>query len=120
MLKVEINQYREINKGSLKASFSFVLKPDDQEIRDCAYFVQGENRWINFPQKEIKYSDGRKTTYMPLIKYLNKEKEDQIKNEVLKELKSKESNVQKDNSSISREKSSLQAEPSFGWDKPPF
>jgi|ERR1700690_446438 len=72
-MKVEIGQYKEINKGSLKASFSLVIYPEGQKILDCKYFVQGDKRWFSFPQKEIKFTDGRKTEYIPYVSYLDKD-----------------------------------------------
>lgn len=86
-IKVEIGQFREVDKGSLKAFFSIVIYPDGQKILDCRYFVQGEKRWFSFPQKEIKYTDGRKTEYIPYVSYLNKEYLENLKASVLNALK---------------------------------
>ena len=101
-IKVEVGQYRVMDKGSLKAFFSLVIYPQGQKILDCRYFVQGDKRWFNFPQKEIKYSDGRKTDYIPLVSYLNKEYLEQLKIAVLDELKNakpQENHVQAQNKS---------------------
>lgn len=87
-IKVEVGQYRELNKGnSLKAFFSLVIYPEGQKILDCRYFENGDQRWFSFPQKEIKYSDGRKTEYIPLISYMNKDYLEQLKIAVLNALK---------------------------------
>lgn len=72
-IKVEVGQYREVNKGMFKATFSLVIYPEGQKILDCKYFVNGDQRWFNFPQKEIKKQDGSKSDYIPLISYLNKD-----------------------------------------------
>lgn len=117
-MNIEITYYNTIDKGALKAFFSFIV--NEQEICDCSYFVSGENRWFNFPQKEIKYTDGRKSTYKSLVRFKNKSYEDQLKEAVLKELKSRESNAEKTNKTNDRKKDQVQTESSFGWDKPPF
>jgi hypothetical protein len=86
-IKVEIGQYREVNKNTLKAFFSVVIFPEGQKILDCRYFVHGDKRWIGFPQKEIKYDDGRKTEYIPLISYIDKDYGEQLKAVILSKLK---------------------------------
>jgi hypothetical protein len=71
-VKVEIGQYKEINKGGLKASFSLVIYPEGQKILDCKHLTGSNgNEWFSFPHKEVKYTDGRKTEYIPLISYGN-------------------------------------------------
>ncbi len=87
-MKVEIGQYREVNKGSLKAFFSLVIHPEGQKILDCRYFVQGDNRWFSFPQKEIKAKDeSGKSEWIPLISYMNKEYLKTLQDAVLEQLK---------------------------------
>lgn len=122
-IKVEVGQYREMNKGSLKAFFSLVIYPEGQKILDCRYFVQGDKRWFSFPQKEIKYTDGRKTEYIPLVSYLNKEYLEQLKIAVLialKDAKPQETYGQAQNQTYSRKTSSLPTETSSDWGDPPF
>lgn len=87
-IKVEVGQYKEVNKGSLKAFFSLIIHPHGQKILDCRYFVQGDNRWISFPQKEIKKQDGSKSDYIPLVSYLDKDYLEKLKEAVLGQLKS--------------------------------
>lgn len=86
-IKVEVGQYREMNKGSLKAFFSLVIYPEGQKILDCRLFEQDGKRWFSFPQKEIKFTDGRKTEYIPLVSYANKTYLEQLKVAVLEALK---------------------------------
>jgi hypothetical protein len=86
-IKVEVGQYREMNKGSLKAFFSLVIYPQGQKILDCRYFVQGDQRWFSFPQKEVKYTDGRKSEYIPYVSYLDKDYLEKLKIEVLEQLR---------------------------------
>lgn len=122
-IKVEVGQYREMNKGSLKAFFSLVIYPEGQKILDCRYFVQDEKRWFSFPQKEIKFTDGRKTEYIPLVSYLNKEYLEQLKIAVLTQLKDakpQEKHGQTQNTSYQGKANPLPADASFNWDQPPF
>lgn len=86
-MKIEIGQYRRKDKGALRAFFSLVMHPHGLKILDCRYFVQGDKRWFSFPQKEIKYTDGRKTEYIPYISIIDKEYLELLKIEILKELK---------------------------------
>lgn len=117
-IKVEIGQYRPMDKGSLKAFFSVIIYPQGQKILDCRYFVQGDQHWFSFPQKEIKYTDGRKTEYIPLISYLNKEYLEQLKVVILnalKDVKPEATYERKKYSSDQKQKSSLQAESPPDW-----
>lgn len=122
-IKVEIGQYREVNKGTLKAFFSLVIYPQGQKILECRYFVQDDKRWFSFPQKEIKYIDGRKTEYIPLISYLNKEYLDQLKNAVLdalKDAKPSENYGQKKSPTNQRNTNQLPTESQAHIEEPPF
>lgn len=118
-IKVEIGQYREMNKGSLKAFFSLVIYPQGQKILDCRYFVNGDQRWFAFPQKEVKYTDGKKTDYIPYVSYLDKEYLEQLKTSVLQALndaKSQEQYGQAQNQRNSRKENPVQPQscPSYG------
>lgn len=122
-IKVEVGQYREVNKGTLKAFFSLLLHPYGQKIIDCRYFEQGEKCWFSFPQKEIKYADGRKTEYIPYVSYIDKEYLEKLKIKVLKELKDVkqvENNDKEKNQSYKRETHTLQGDTSFDFEQPPF
>lgn len=122
--EVEIGQYRAMDKGSLKAFFSLVIYPDGQKILDCRYFIQGNNRWFSFPQKEVKFTDGRKTEYIPFVSYLNKEYLEQLKIAVLtalKDAKPQESYASKAQvQANSRQANTLQADASLDWGGSPF
>ncbi len=109
-IKIEVGQYHEINKGSLKASFSLVIYPQGQKILDCKYFAKDNQRWFGFPQKEIK-REGAKSDYIPLVSYLDKDYLEQLKTAILHALKEQETkNVQ--NQSNSRPANSFQAKSS--------
>ena len=120
--EVEVGQYRAMDKGSLKGFFSLVIYPQGQKIIDCRYFEQGDKRWFNFPQKEIKYTDGRKTEYIPLVSYGDKEYLEQLKIAVLTALKDiiEETNAKKEVQSSSGKTNQLSAKAPFDWGTTPF
>lgn len=114
--EVEVGQYREMNKGSLKAFFTLVEYPSGRKTLDCRYFEQDDKKWFSFPQKEVKYTDGRKTDYIPYVSYLNKEYLEQLKIAVLTALrdqKPKESNGQ--TNSYQKQANPLQDDASSVW-----
>jgi hypothetical protein len=86
-IKIEIGRYHEVNKGALKAFFNLMVYPHGPKITDCRYFVSGDNRWWNFPQKEIKKTPEGKPDYFPYVSYPDKQYLDQLKEAVLEALK---------------------------------
>ncbi len=92
--EIEIGQYKEVNKGSLKAFFSIVEYPTGRKTLDCRYFEKGEQRWFGFPQKEVKKRDSEVPEWIPLISYLDKEYLEQFKIAVLTALREQENNGQ--------------------------
>lgn len=122
-IKVEVGQYRLMDKGCLKAFFSLIIYPQGQKILDCRYFVQGDKRWFNFPQKEIKFNDGRTTEYIPYISYLNKEYLEQLKIAVLTALQSaqpEETYVQKKHTSYQGQSRNVSTQSSVDPEDLPF
>lgn len=71
-IKVEIGQYRLLDKGALKGTFSLIIyEPGKQKILGCKYFVKGDSRWFTFPDFKIKKQD--KDDYIPFVSYGDKE-----------------------------------------------
>lgn len=85
-IKVEIGQYKEVNKGSIKANFSVIIHPNGQKILECRYFENDGKRWFSFPSKKVEYTDGRKTDYIPYISYLDKTYLEELKTSILEAL----------------------------------
>lgn len=85
-MKIEIGQYKEVNKGSLKGFFSFIIQPEGMQFTNCSYFEKDGANWFNFPQKEYKKQDGS-TGYQGLINLLNKEYSETLKSAVTQALK---------------------------------
>ncbi len=69
---IEIGQYKELNKGALKGTFSLVEYPFGRKTLDCKYFVQGDREWFNMPAKEVKKTDGSKSDFIPIVSYMDK------------------------------------------------
>ncbi len=89
-IEVEVGQYREVNKGALKAFFTLIEYPHGRKTMDCRYFESGTNRWMAFPQKEIKKPGMDKPEYMPLISFLDKEYDKLFKEAILTAIKNHE------------------------------
>jgi hypothetical protein len=122
-IKVEVGQYREVNKGTLKAFFSLVIYPQGQKILDCRYFVQNDKRWFSFPQKEIKYTDGRKSEFIPYVSYLDKDYLEKLKIAVLEQIKTvttSETNGKTKHTTNQVPPHKVQAESSFDPGELPF
>jgi len=87
-IKVEIGRYREVNKGSLRAFFSVIVNPktEGMQINNCCHFVRGEQEWISLPQEQTKQQDGS-YKYFPHITFINKEYDNQLKQEILNAIK---------------------------------
>ena len=84
---IEIGQYKEVNKGALKAFFTLVEYPFGRKIMDCRYFEKDGQHWFSFPQKEVKKPNDAKSDYIPLISYLDKTYLEQLKKTILQALK---------------------------------
>lgn len=130
--EIEIGQYREVNKGSLKAFFSLVIYSPPPYVKadkslDCRYFVQGNSRWFSFPSKKVEYTDGRPPEFIPLRCYMDKEYLEQLKQATLTALKEAKPEGNHGNMQAPQNKSNptssprpVQVEASSNWGNPPF
>ena len=90
-MKVEVGDYRSIEKGALKGAFSLALSCSEgqgdyvQIISDCKFFSMGDKTWWSLPSKEIK-KDGMKTMYIPMVKFNGEKFSEWIKKHVLEQL----------------------------------
>ena len=88
-MKIDITNYRPINKGALLGSFSLALTFQEGislSFSDCKYFSVGERSWFSFYQKEVKKQDGSKSDYFSIIRVHGVEKEKELKDLVVKEV----------------------------------
>ena len=111
--EIEIGQYREVNKGALKAFFTLVEYPSGRKTLDCRHFEHAGNRWFSFPQKEIKKPGQDKPDYIPYVSYLDKEYAAQLKTAILTALKEQESNGK--NNTYQKQASQVQSDTSSVW-----
>lgn len=116
--EIEIGQYREVNKGALKAFFSLIIYSPEpytkqDKILDCRYFCQGESCWFSFPQKEVRKPGVEKPDYIPLRSYGDKKYLEQLKIAILTALREQESNGQ--SNSYQKQAAPLQDDASSVW-----
>lgn len=112
--EVEVGQYKEVNKGALKAFFTLVEYPYGRKTMDCRYFDTGEKRWFSFPNKESKRAGQDKPEYIPYISYLDKEYRDQFNIAVLLALKAQQEKNGQANT-YQKQETPLQDDPSALW-----
>lgn len=120
---VEVGQYRAVDKGALQGFFTIVTYPSGQKMLDCRYFEQGDSRWFNFPQKEVKKMNSEKPEYIPVISYLNKEYLHHMKVAVLaalKELIPQEQNGKAQVQADPRQANPVRSGASSDWEECPF
>lgn len=86
MITVEVVKFRPIDKGALQGFFDLVINPMGMKVMDCTYFVKGDNKWFNFPRKEVKKKDGE-VDFWPIISFSTKEMHTKITEMVLEEIK---------------------------------
>lgn len=88
---VEVGQYREINKGGLKASFTLIEHSagrykKSRRTLNCKLFSSGQRRWFAFPSQEITKNNEK--SYLNLVSILDKTYEDMLQKAVLAEIDS--------------------------------
>ncbi len=85
---MKVSNYQKIGKGSLLGSFDVELSLAqgslDVKIVDVHLFANEKGKWVSFPSKSVKGSDG-KAVYTPYISF-PKDMEKQIKAEMLKQV----------------------------------
>lgn len=87
MIKVEVGQYRPIHKdGALKGTFSVVIYPHAQKIRNCKHFNMSGKDWFKFPDFLVKRKDGAKDEYFPYISFGDKAYLADLQDAIMKEL----------------------------------
>ena len=116
---VQVDQYRKMDKGTLKAFFSLMIYPAGLRITDCRYFAKDDKRWFNFPEKEVPSKDGGKSKYFPYVSCLNKEYLQELQNAVLMALKEFDNGKTQDRAHSDRPRS-VQGDASSDWDELPF
>jgi hypothetical protein len=117
-IKVEVGQYREMNKGALKGFFTLLIYPFQQKIFDCRYFHKDGQYWFSLPQREMISKDGTKE-YIPLVSFGDKEYFQELKIAVLVALKNAKP-VGSNGRKHTRQEDSLSTQASFNQEELPF
>lgn len=82
---IEILNYKEINKGAVKGSFSVKFKKwGDMIIHEMTLFEKSGRQWVNYPSRQYE-SNGEKK-YMHYIWFEDKKVDQQIKDKILETL----------------------------------
>ena len=79
---IEIIDYKPLDKGILKASFSICIeKWGDFIIHGMTLFQKDNQRWISFPSKEYEFEGKRK--YMPYNRFKDSDKAKSFNDKVI-------------------------------------
>ncbi len=71
---MEIEEYKELNKGSLVASFNIVVKEWGLTIRNCTLFEKDSQSWVGFPSRPYDDPETGKKKYFSYIQFDEKVK----------------------------------------------
>lgn len=123
--EIEIGQYREVHKGSLRAFFSLVIYSAGTYMKgdktlDCRYCISGEKRWFNFPHKEVKDRNGSNSEYIPYRSFADKEYKTHLSTAVLSALKEAEKSYVRDHSLPGPKSVVSPKSPPIDWEDMPF
>ncbi|MBS0655028.1 MAG: hypothetical protein JSR46_04565 [Verrucomicrobia bacterium] len=65
---MEIQNYKQIGKGCLKAKFDVMVPQWHMTIKDCALFEKEGREWITLPSKSYEGKDGG-TKHFELVSF---------------------------------------------------
>jgi len=71
---MEIQDYKEINKGALASTFNIYVKEWGMTIRNCTWFQKGSNSWLSFPSRPYEDPETGKKKYFSFILFDEKVK----------------------------------------------
>ena len=79
-MKVEVENFKEVNVKSLKYKFTLFFPEWELRINDCCWLDNGKSRWLAFPQRAYKTPDGgtRYFSYISFSEVFKKEIEGQV------------------------------------------
>lgn len=112
-MKVNILNYRAVNKGFVKGFFSLEILPYGITIFDCCHFHKDGNEWFTFPRKETK-KEGQPSSFWPYIMISQTDFHAKLKESTLIELK----NVQ--DYPAKKLPDPIPVETSFSFEQSPF
>lgn len=83
---MEITEYKELEKGALKASFNVVIPQWGLTIRDCKYFESNGRNWVGYPSRAYDDPETGKKKYFSFIHWEEKVR-DRFEASIKEELK---------------------------------
>lgn len=60
MTILAVSDYKEVNKGALKARFTLYFPALKMMIRDCTHMQSGGKEWVGFPSRQYEQDGQRK------------------------------------------------------------
>lgn len=60
---MEIKNFKKVDSGCLKATFTVLIPEWGQMEVDCKYFEKGDGYWINYAPKEYTNQEGKKKSW---------------------------------------------------------
>ena len=67
-VSMEINNYKEINKGCLVASFNVLIPQWGLTLREYTLFEKDGKRWVSMPARQYKDAEGKNKNF-PLVEF---------------------------------------------------
>lgn len=71
---MEIEEYKEINRGALVSSFNIIIKEWGMTIRNCTWFEKDNHSWLSFPSRSYDDPETGKKKYFSFILFEEKVK----------------------------------------------
>jgi hypothetical protein len=93
---IEIINYKEVNRNTLKGYADVYLPNSKLEIFGCSYHVKDGREWVSMPQKEIAQSDGTKK-YFSVVRYRETPHRDSFSRHVIEAIKNYQTKTIKPN-----------------------
>ncbi len=66
---MKVEEYKELNKGALVATFNVVVPEWGMTIRNCTLFEKGSQSWIGYPSRPYDDPETGKKKYFNYIQF---------------------------------------------------
>ena len=80
---IEVSNFKEYNKNTLRGFFDVKLTTMGLEIRGCCLHEKDGRQWVQLPSKPYDKDDGSKG-WLHIIDFYDKEKRESFQREVLR------------------------------------
>lgn len=92
---MKIEEYKELNKGALVASFNVIVPEWGLTIRNCTLFEKGHQSWIGYPSRAYDDPETGKKKYFNYL-HFEEEVKSRFESAIKGELKKFRGAVQQD------------------------